>query len=163
MSDILTDAELAEIEKRAEAATVEPWTVFAKGETIEVDYDGDTDAPIIKWTGFDGSYLSRKHDRANANFIAASRTDIPALLATIRSDRKEIARLRTALKLISFVGPAKVEAGGVLWLRQDVIDAHLIEAGFVVHRPLTGESETAYFQRLGKVSEPDACHEEERK
>jgi hypothetical protein len=93
MSDILTDADLAEIEKRAEAATQGPWDSPPWVDTLDRwtihTVRGERDGAV----GYLPSFATANSE-ADRTFIAASRTDIPALLATIRSDRKEIARLR---------------------------------------------------------------------
>ena len=80
----LTAEELAEIEKRTDAATPGPW------ETT--DTHGDWKFTVVR-RGRVGSDCQdiRAGNEPDASFIAASRTDIPRLLATIRADRATIA------------------------------------------------------------------------
>lgn len=82
------------IRKRVDLATAGPWTLFARGTTVEVDYDSHTDAPVVKWTGFDASYLSQNADRANADFIAHAREDVPFLLDALEKAGRAITRLQ---------------------------------------------------------------------
>jgi hypothetical protein len=145
LSDILTDADLAEIEKRAEAATPGPWWLFTAGDGItEVDANGKDAIPVCKWTGFDDARRSHKEHRANAAFIAASRTDIPRLL-------KEIARLRgieeRAKALVADIGEYRVS------LTEGYTDEYARMCDWEAR--LDG-----FLEGEGKVSEPDTCHEE---
>ena len=98
MEDRLTAAQLDAVEARAKAATPDPWE---KG----VD---DTGGPFTGWpsvvapsadisvvhrAGFKQEYwgdLSRQQANANADFIAAARTDIPALLRDLRAAREAL-------------------------------------------------------------------------
>jgi hypothetical protein len=70
----MTDAELAAIEVRAEAATAGPWRVTARG---------DVDSHTGKVVAADerGNVMADGDDLA---FIAASRIDVPALVAEVR-------------------------------------------------------------------------------
>ena len=78
MSDILTDADLAEIERRAEAATKGPWRAY----TVQTgEFAGEFG--VIS----DASHIAKPDNPDDAAFVAHARTDIPRLL-------KEIARLR---------------------------------------------------------------------
>jgi hypothetical protein len=82
VSDI-TDR-LAEIQKRADAATKGPWCT----DSWEI-YQGTEYVPgISKWIGETcRGATTMEQDRADAAFVAAARTDIPWLLA-------EVARLQ---------------------------------------------------------------------
>jgi hypothetical protein len=148
MSDILTDAELAEIEKRAEAATPGLWFSNA-GMLVDVAAPGKANdgQNVCRMPGGAGSRSS--HD---ADFIAHARTDIPRLL-------KEIARLRgieergneeysNALPYRDFETNELLNASP--WQAQTVVE--MLE-GILFGYEAEGE---------GKVSEPDACHEEGR-
>ena len=81
------DTRLAEIRARVEAATEGPWE-WAAHTTV----DGD------KWAVFHGestSALAMNNDgwAPDAEFIAASRTDLPALLAAVEAVRELADRL----------------------------------------------------------------------
>ena len=86
--------DLDAIQARADAATPGPWKHFHWPEGNEVHVTPKK--PICAWPGFDGD--AGKNARANAAFIAAARTDIPALLAECR-------RLRAALEEIAADSP----------------------------------------------------------
>ena len=82
MSDIDLDA----IEARANAATPGPWLVLRGMDCTHVRaQDGHFETGCINWDGRDAS---------DADFIAAARTDIPALIARVREQEQEIAKLR---------------------------------------------------------------------
>lgn len=75
----LTNADMAEIKKRAEAATEGPWNKFPIVDNDEfVVIGGDMVAETV-------------YEEADATFIAHARQDVPALLA-------EVERLRKALE-----------------------------------------------------------------
>lgn len=85
---MLSDAELIEIEQRAEAATPGPW--FARDgaygwEVFAADVPADIIVEVALSDGRDGP------------FIAASRTDVPALIAALREARAERDALREVL------------------------------------------------------------------
>ena len=85
-----TDEQLAEIERRAEAASPGPWQAFVEGRDHT---SGDT---IIRMGAFDGShpdmYISTCDDSGNPNrvsdadwdFVAHARQDVPRLVAEVR-------------------------------------------------------------------------------
>ncbi len=89
--EILTGVELAEIEKRLNAATrgrLLPWAEVRRGDTIlwavvTVDEDGVGDQTVA----LDAS-------KEDAEFFAACPTDVRRLLATIRSQAEELETLR---------------------------------------------------------------------
>jgi hypothetical protein len=83
---MISDAELNQIEERARAATEGPWEVFtiasSAGESSRIFSDALGPAADIAhipmpWNG----------DGSNAAFIAAARTDVPALVAALREAR----------------------------------------------------------------------------
>ena len=75
MTDPMTPERLAEIEARAEAATEGPWEAWDRGIGFEVHVDGEAL----------NSELRETFRQADAEFIAASRTDVPALVAALRA------------------------------------------------------------------------------
>lgn len=84
----LTPEQLAEIAARAEAATPGPWCT----DSWEI-YQGTEYQPgLSMWIGETcRGNTSPEQDRADATFVAAARTDIPALLAEIHRLRNELA------------------------------------------------------------------------
>jgi hypothetical protein len=78
----MTEQELAEIEKRCNAATPGPWTAkrighFTDDTTWELD--DSTDVPLpIEWI------LDAPPTKENMTFAAASRADVSALVAEVR-------------------------------------------------------------------------------
>lgn len=113
----LTPAELAEIEAREKAATQGPWwtnendlfwQLFADATRRYeyVDEEGRQQAlelaghplQLIKAAKRETPYAEYWPTAEDAAFIAAARTDIPALLAHIRAQDTRIAALETALK-----------------------------------------------------------------
>jgi hypothetical protein len=90
----ITDDELAAIKQRAEKATPGPW--FAHGATVSPDpasdHHGWPPDPQCLAALNDGEYVANPNAGADAEFIAAARGDVPALLA-------EIERLRVALRV----------------------------------------------------------------
>lgn len=91
----MTDEQLAEIEARANAATAGPWgierdpisgmwTVFdtdTKCGIIDKENSGCASDPCPDDVGF---------SRENAAFIAAAKSDIPALIAEVRRLKEEL-------------------------------------------------------------------------
>lgn len=86
----LSETRLAEIEARAAAATAGPWCT----DSWEI-YQGTEYVPGISfWIGEtcrDTSELGQ--DRADAAFVAAARSDVPALVAEVRRQAAQIAEL----------------------------------------------------------------------
>ena len=81
----VTDQELSEIEARANAATEGPWRAEYANIT-SADVVGPLDADLVQRKyGGRAQYLV-----ADAEFIAAARTDIPALVAEVRALRKQV-------------------------------------------------------------------------
>lgn len=77
---MLTAEQIAEIRARAEAATPGPWTVFARdssGQAVDYFLGFDIEGPEEAQRGMFAN-------RADAEFIAHAREDIPALLAALK-------------------------------------------------------------------------------
>lgn len=79
----MTREELSAIEARAEAATPGPWRADGNSPRKVRDADGDTFARIELPPGSTADEIAASH--ATATFIAHARTDIPALIAHIRT------------------------------------------------------------------------------
>lgn len=96
MTDLLTDDDLKAIEERVEAATVGPW---GRGENWGPPNGGYTlYGPAPDNQDYIADFYAGHHedDRvthdtglANVNFIAAARTDIPRLIASLRHERAQ--------------------------------------------------------------------------
>ncbi|WP_108990410.1 hypothetical protein [Streptomyces coelicoflavus] len=88
MTDRLTSQQLADITARAEAATPGPWCTDA----WEI-YQGTEYQPgLSQWIGETcRGTTSPEQDRADAAFVAAARTDVPALLAEVRRLQDDLA------------------------------------------------------------------------
>ena len=92
MTDQMTAADLDAIEQRAHAATEGPWEASAHDHAAG-------DVPILDRTGH---YLvicpdcgvRGGYERADAEFIAHARSDVPALLAEVRRLRAMEQRVR---------------------------------------------------------------------
>jgi hypothetical protein len=91
---------LAEIEARANAATEGPWSVDHDSEEVYADTcvaTGD-----YGWIAVGPSGQSPHYDedtaegRADAEFIAHAREDVPALVAALRAVLAEVTRFRAA-------------------------------------------------------------------
>lgn len=94
---ILDDDAIAEIESRANAATPAPWMVqdscsWRRIGTAEPYADGNVICPITQYSDNHPDLLAARPD---LEFIARAREDIPALCATVRGLRAEIAKLTT--------------------------------------------------------------------
>jgi hypothetical protein len=93
----------AEIAARAEAATPGPWCT----DSSEI-YQGTEYTSWAVWVGETCDPDDRRKSRADAEFIAAARTDVPALLAEVEQLREaaaenfpgELAMLRGLLGVI---------------------------------------------------------------
>lgn len=77
------ESRLAEIRARAENATEGPWEVIPTVGNAVVADDGD---------GYWTDVADRIETEADAEFIAASRTDLPALLAAVEAVTKRADR-----------------------------------------------------------------------
>ena len=93
----MTEERLFEIKARAKAATPGPWYhVLAAivGTTPRPDDDNTTCICNTEWG-------NSTNIQPNAEFIAAAREDVPALLAEVERLRTDVARLRARLRWIS--------------------------------------------------------------
>lgn len=88
---MLSESELTEIERRANAATAGPWAVWDGCSWRRIGSES-TRKTVIEPTTFRGCVdlesASGQRDE-NLEFAAHARTDIPALLATIRELQAE--------------------------------------------------------------------------
>lgn len=89
MMERMDDEELAAIEVRAERATAGPWRAFVEGRDhmsgdtfIQTGAPDDESSDMYVTFSFAGG--SRPAGTADLDFIAASRQDIPRLVAEIR-------------------------------------------------------------------------------
>ena len=93
----MTPEELDAIEARATAATAGPWTYEGSGcihTRATEHYDPEDEAYVLEVLR--GPDDPSRHT-ANGRFVAAARTDVPALVAEVRRLRTEVERLqRTA-------------------------------------------------------------------
>ena len=94
----MTDEELAAIRARVDAASLGPWRVFQKWRLEVEDANGEQVADI-GYIGYDDGPddETRRFMEADSAFIAASRQDIPALLAEVERLRAENAALRKVI------------------------------------------------------------------
>ena len=83
MSEPMTPERLAEIEARAEAATEGPWHAWGRGIGFELHLGAAAKCGQIRCEDVNGEFRET-FKRADAAFIAAARTDVPALLAEVR-------------------------------------------------------------------------------
>jgi hypothetical protein len=83
MMPSITPEELDEMEARAAAATAGPWKSFIEGR----DHWGGSD--FIRTEGEDIELNGAT--KADQDFIAASREDVPRLIAEVRALRKTLA------------------------------------------------------------------------
>jgi hypothetical protein len=78
---ILTDQQIAEIEERCNAASQAPWL-------IDIDrFPGHLTVPeshVVVYVDDQGVHCDVDIDKANQEFIAHSREDLPALLHTVK-------------------------------------------------------------------------------
>lgn len=91
------ESSLAEIRARVEAATDGPWEwegesdeEWPQGENSLIGRRGTNGLVLCAW-GYDAYGITV--DEADAEFIAASRTDLPALLAAVEAVRELADRL----------------------------------------------------------------------
>lgn len=95
----MTDEELAAIEERADAATPGPWRISRLRDGSDLVMSDGAPAGVVAdcrdERGFNGD--------PDATFIAAARSDVPALLAEVR-------RLRASIAAFSDTAECAVEA-----------------------------------------------------
>src|SRR5689334_23740522 len=93
MTDQPHALDLDAIEARTNAATPGPWF----NDSHEIYAGENTDIPAMsEWIGETCDPRRPDHGAANAAFIAAARTDVPALVAEIRRLTAERDRYRVA-------------------------------------------------------------------
>ena len=80
----MTDEELEEIEQRANAATPgrHAWVIGHDPSNEFIVYDADP------WKSANPTVIAETNSGGDAAFIAAARTDVPALIAEIRRLKK---------------------------------------------------------------------------
>lgn len=95
----MTDAELSAIEARANAATEGPWVNHISGDASVIlagppKYKATDPMPkavaAVHWGSCDTTKRMAPDDRANSDFIASARTDVPALVAEVRRLRAKL-------------------------------------------------------------------------
>ena len=93
---MMTAADLAAIRERAEKATPGPWEVpdFNDGAAVM-----DASRSVVTWKASDTHRSGPA--QANAAFIAAARSDIPALLVEVDRLAGELARVTAMLSDVS--------------------------------------------------------------
>lgn len=99
----MTDAQLAEIEARVDAATPGPWTRKADRRAHFVgalDYL-DTPSQVISASTYPGQEGMVFCSAENSAFIIHAREDVPALLAEVRRLARDLAHLRAAYEVRS--------------------------------------------------------------
>ncbi len=84
---------IAEAERLAGAATEGPWFLYSNDRVQSVMCGHK--AEVVHWAGFDSSHFPQ-NVVANAAFIAASRTLVPALVRALVAARAEIAAGKAA-------------------------------------------------------------------
>ncbi|MEH0552538.1 hypothetical protein [Streptomyces sp. B21-101] len=88
MTNHTTALDLDDIETRANAATPGPWCT----DSWEIYQGTEYEPGLSMWIGETcRGTTDLEQDRADAAFVAAARTDVPALLAEIRRLRAELA------------------------------------------------------------------------
>lgn len=91
MTSTDTRLDLDAIEARANAATPGPWCT----DSWEI-YQGTEYVAGAEWIGETCRAGEMDDSRADAEFVAAARTDVPALVAEVRRLRAELAELENA-------------------------------------------------------------------
>ena len=134
---------LEAIQRRVDAATEGPWNVDIDDTggpfTLWPSVDGpeDADETIIHRAGFKQEFWeanSLRRCKANAEFIANAREDVPYLLALLTRQQEEIDRLREAAKGSAvIVNTAKEE---VERLREDQVAARFNRLLGICHKIL---------------------------
>lgn len=148
MTDRLTDAEIAEIQARVDAATVGPWERDAWYVVGQVK-GGRPGGEVIIQCRFTNHNIDdkqwRARDEGNAVFVAHSRTDIPRLL----KDRKAGREREDALE----VERDKYDA----WCDEElknVEEAHL--ALEKAYDALSGDRDDAWIAKIPPEDPPDS-------
>lgn len=110
--EYLTPSEL-QIEARAKAATPGPWSWEYNGICGPESLFSNKDRVVINFCCSDCLGVDNRVNEQDANFIAHSREDIPALLATLRAERAKRAELEAtaAEHIISSLAALKIING----------------------------------------------------
>lgn len=87
----MTDQDLAELDRLAQAATPPPWTVDEAGNTVYVQ--GDSDGVCEAEVSVDGPRV-----RENMAFISAARDALPRLVRELRRCREALENADGALQ-----------------------------------------------------------------
>jgi hypothetical protein len=90
--------DLDQIESRAEAATPGPWKTWAMQVLADPVGDSNLDTALLIARTTDPHRGLRTF---NADFIAAARTDVPALVARVRALEAEVQQLRKRVNVCS--------------------------------------------------------------
>ena len=102
MLDRLTPAELEAMQARADAATPGPWTVHNDArfdpDHYTISSPGNCPELDIRATEYVEHPFYGPQGKADADFIAAARADVPALLAEVRALQQELADIWTAMQ-----------------------------------------------------------------
>ncbi len=97
MTDPLPESELSAIAARADAATPEPWRVATGFPTTVLSQylsDNEADGTVAYESVAECPTWGLSNSEADAAFIAAARSDVPALVAEVR-------RLRAAVEALT--------------------------------------------------------------
>lgn len=92
----LTDEELAKIEARADAATAGPWSTYF-GMHGDPRVVADARRPL---TTMVVSTAPDDYGKADCEFIAAARSDVPRLLAAVRGQGEALQRAEAMLRAV---------------------------------------------------------------
>jgi hypothetical protein len=84
ITGVLTDEYLAQVQRRADAATAGPWISFVEGR------DHTSGSSFVRTSSIDIELSGATV--ADQDFIAHARDDVPLLLAEIRRLREELIR-----------------------------------------------------------------------
>ena len=112
----LTDAELAAMEARANAATEGDWRVVRRTPVM-----GAFDIEYSRGSPF----FANTETLADADFIASARSDVPRLLAELKAERERCAELRRLVEVYGGLGVDRCGGCGQLgfhestWHQQD--------------------------------------------
>ena len=152
MTDPMTPERLAEIEARANAATQGPWEwhpYMGSGATLAKPNHPFHELNILKTTD-DWPPVA-----ADAEFIAAARTDVPALLAEVRRLQAAVERVRELHR------PGDYSASRGVWTWWDVCPTCGDKAGVHPCGCWRDVDEDGHIckacSKPGRVSEPWPC------
>lgn len=102
-----TDQRLREIEERLAKATDGPWEncrgfvrSTARGSTLQSEDKSVTITTSTLWVAECRDGEAFYNPDGNADFIAASRQDVPYLLSRLRASEQRVERMRRALEVV---------------------------------------------------------------